>query len=261
MTYFYEYCRTLSNRTGNMITKEDLQGKTGFASIYGFDAQTSAFFREAGSIKGSKHFPVFADTLWMDFDNAEEECERVVNQLVSEGISCVVYTSGGRGQHVGVPHQPIFDRRLPYSQRVWVEGKKFKVDFCLYSHGHIFRLPNTRHAKTGNYKEIIFQYEGQPIELELIERPAKCYSGADSDEFLLTDFVDMLSWFSKNLPTNGNRNHRMFALAAGLLASGISPLATVELVSKFNEALSEPLEEEELTLLLESAVSTIGGSS
>lgn len=258
MTYYFEHCRTRSNRTGRMLTAEELVGKTGFRSIYGFDEKTTAFFREAGSTKGAKHFPVYADTLFMDFDDAAEECERVVNALLEEGLKVKVYTTGGRGQHVEVYHTPVFDKRVPYSHRCWVESRGFRVDFCLYSHGHILRLNKTRHEKTGGYKELIFEQEGDTFELELIERPVRDFAQRGSGDFDIIDFANMLHWFSSNLPTNGNRNHRMFSLAAGLLASGVSGVAAVELVEKFNLCMEEPLEDEELGLLLESAVSTIG---
>lgn len=260
MTYYFEHAQTKSNRRAKMLTIDELETKTGYRSIYGFDEKTTAFFREAGSTKGAKHFPVYADTLFMDFDNAAEECERVVNALLEEGLKVKVYTTGGRGQHVEVYHTPVFDKRVPYSHRCWVESRGFRVDFCLYSHGHILRLNKTRHEKTGGYKELIFEQEGATFELPLIEKPIKTFNQRAAGDFDLTDFSSMLYWFSNNLPTNGNRNHRMFSLAAGLLASGISGTATVELVEKFNLCMDEPLEDEELGLLLESAVSTIGES-
>jgi hypothetical protein len=259
MTYYYEYCKTKTNRIGRMLTAEELVGKTGFSSIYGFDERTSAFFREAGTTRGAKHFLVYADSLFMDFDDAVAECERVVNCILEEGLKVKVYSSGGRGQHVQVFHQPLFDKRVPYSHRAWVESKGFSVDFCLYSHGHILRLPNTRHEKTGGYKELILDEEGERFELPLIEKPIRCYNQRSSGDFDLVDFSSMLNWFCSNLPANGARNHRLFALAAGLLASGISSTATVELVERINECLPEPLEDEELGLLLESAISTVGG--
>ena len=256
--FYYEHARTLVNRVGRMLTKSELSSATGFRSIYGFDTQATLFFREASTTKGAKHFKVFADELFMDFDDNPAECERVVNALLADGLGVEVWDTGGRGQHVVVRHQPLYSRHLPYSQKIWVKNKGFNVDFCLYSHGHIIRLPNTRHSKTGGYKTLVFSQEGTILDLPLIEAPVRALVG-ETGEFDPLEIVSLLSRFASRPPVNGERNHRFFALAVGLIAYGLEVATMEDLVRKFNDTIDEPLEEEELVLLLESAVTTLGG--
>jgi hypothetical protein len=242
-----------------MVPEEDLPSKRGFTSVYGFDAKTAGFFKDAGTTKGAKHFPVYSERLWMDFDNADAECEVVVNTAIERGLRVEVYDTGNRGYHVCLFHQPVFDKRLPYSQKAWIKDQKFNVDFCLYQAGHLLRLNGTRHEKTGRIKSLTFSQPGDIFELPLLDEPVRERRISDTNgDFSISDFSNMLVWFTRNPPKNGERNHKCFSLAAGLLAAGVSVGAMTELVTLMNIELPDPIDDEELSRTLSSAVSTIG---
>lgn len=251
---FYEYCMTLANRTGKMLEKDQFDGKTGFRSVYGFEEATANFFRTAGTTKGAKHFAVYADELYIDIDNDDAAAERLASILQQMRLAFQIWISGSKGWHFHLKHQPVFGHNVPYSHKMWVKSLGIECDWSIYKAGGIFRLPHTRHAKTMKYKTLSFTAEGHDIVLPLVDLPpsARTYRDA-TDEFVLEDFIDLLSWVTRKKPKAGCRNQRLYALATGLLQCGLKPETCEDLVLNINESLDEPLEEEEVMLLLTSA--------
>lgn len=258
--YLYELAYTTSNRVCRMVTRETLDTKTGFRSIYGFAKEACDYFRNIGSVRGAKHFSVFGDELFIDIDNNDEEAGRISDVLTEMGLGFSVYNSGGKGYHIVLKHQPIFDRNLPYSQKEWVRKQGFKSDMCLYTQNHLIRLPRTRHAKTGRYKELEHKVEGALIDLQLVQEPAKVYANGSSDfEFSLEEFAGIISRIASEPPRPGERNNKMFSLCAGILSCGLKFSTVKDIVENLNSSFPDPLEDSELVTIFESAKQMIGG--
>jgi hypothetical protein len=260
MIYYYEFCKTVSNRVACLIPKEELDGKTGFRSVYGYDDGTADYFREIGSVRGASNFHVFSNELIMDIDDNDTEAERIAKVLSDMEYAYEVWHTGNRGYHIRLEHAPIFDRRLPYSQREWVVGNKFNTDLCLYTQNHLIRLPRTRHAKTGKYKTLEHKSEGRMIEFPLIDKPIYAGSGASGEgEFDLNELAMIFNRMALNMPGKGERNHKLFALGMGILSCGLSEATVEDIVTRYNDSLPEPLDDQEITAVIQSACRTVRG--
>ena len=92
------------------------------------------------------------------------------------------FFSGGRGFHIVIPHsafaQPLAEDNHLVNRRVaeliQEETGDLHIDWAIYSNRRQFRLPNTRHQKTGLYKAALTRTDleaGEQHILELAENP------------------------------------------------------------------------------------------
>lgn len=214
----------------------------GFASIFYVDAKTAESVWQAGTTIGYKGL-VWQDTLWIDTDSYEaaDEVELKLKELGYEFIS---YDSGGRGAHFGVRIDVNPSHVLPYQCKTWV-GEHFRglADLSIYTHLHLFRLPNTIHERTGRRKEAVGRYPGRALLLPRWEPKSQpLIAPVSSGRGSLFDNKRVLA----NLvpASNGDRHYQLVRLIYALKDSqGVDAPTATYICSEWNKMCEEPKDE------------------
>lgn len=247
---FYEHCIIKWARKGNLIPVEELVGKVGYRSVYGFDEGTSLIVRARKHSRDFHQFPLYAEWLLVDFDDQPEEAMKLKNFLVENDIQYGLYDSGNRSYHFHIPHEPKFSKDLPYSHLKLLERMGLnmsKVDTSIYRPNSIFRLTGTRHTKTGKKKVLLEENTtGVLLDFDLVETPPKHFGDTGEGEKDLFYLANSILQFEVDPPLEGNRYPTLFALGCACKDSGLSESATFEILSKFNESFDDPKCESEV---------------
>jgi len=257
MELYREWVPSNLFRTGNVVPVaafEQILARRdpGYWSVYAINATDAQLIRAAGSSAGLSRFPVWADRVTLDIDNPDDinQCLEKLDQL---GLAYEVWDSG-RGYHIEIPHDPIYDNRLPYSHKVWVEALGLPVDYSLYQHGRIIRCPGTVNTKTGRRKQFLEKVDGMKAEIELRTPPAfdfKPDGGLKTISTVLNHFQRLA--IAEPLP--GNRHTQIWSAARSACDAGLSFSATEEILQEVNRSWQSPKEPEEVTRAIQQAYS------
>ncbi len=143
-----------------------------YTSLYRFDLRYKQLCDRTGSVKGAASLPCYADFLWFDIDAADLDkalldarqlvvnFERIVPTLSG---SIRAYFSGSKGFHIGIP-AGLFEwepsENLPCIHRSLALdlAGDVPIDTAIYEHNRLWRVPNTKHGKSGLYK-VALTYE------------------------------------------------------------------------------------------------------
>lgn len=250
--YYHEVTGDVQKRFGHIAPREELKFYKGFRSLYCFDESARDYFQQIGKIKGLKQFPVGGDELFIDIDNDEQLFKDTLEKIKKAGYKFEAWESGGKGYHIILFHEFIFDKNLPFWQREWVKDRKITSDLCIYEHGRLIRLPHTLHQKTGKPKKLLENSEGRFISLPIDRTPPKqeLKAGRTQGEGDVGLLGIMLQKFDFDPIYNGSRNNRIYALLRCYKEVGFSESSCEEFASLLNERLEEPLDESELSLIL-----------
>jgi hypothetical protein len=137
-----------------------------YTTMYRFGEEYKQLCEETGSVRGASKQPCDCDFLWFDIDsgdlttalvNARSLVTRI--ELIDPALSqhLAIYFSGSKGFHVGIPAglfgwEPFVE--LPRAHRHLATGiaGDVQIDTAIYEHNRLWRVPNTRHGKSGLYK-------------------------------------------------------------------------------------------------------------
>lgn len=261
-----------------------------YITLYPFDKTIEGYVQINKTIKGYKgqHACTY---ICIDIDNeTDREGSRVSTMQVINRLNSVynihpndlfIYFSGNKGFHVY-----LVDRLLGISGKFFDEiGAKCKsfvtetfagianIDPKIYEDHRIIRIPNSRHAKTGLYKIEITHAElvqGLPAILELAKQPRqltreKLYSAISVNDRLHDDFMSYFSGVQVvsqrkdadafwGIMDRGSRNDGYYKQACALFThSELSEHSIFEILSAINRGASEPLDDQELKLIVRSA--------
>ena len=264
----YEVAHTKMNRVCRFLPKTELPQHTGYRSVYGFDDLAISYFEEVGSTRGCKNIvtAVYADEMLLDFDegvggyDAKAEAEKLWHWLVGHEYSFQVWDSGGRSIHFHIPHEPVWSKHLPYSHKCFMDRLGVKSDESIFQTGRLFRLPGTLHEKTLRKKTLLESAEGKLLVVPIIEEPPRQRLQACFDGEGVLHLATRLSMVANRPFQNGERNRKFFCLAMDVLSGGFSSDFCRELCEKVNdELLEEPLDEQELNMVIDSAIQSAGG--
>lgn len=260
-TPYFEVARTLMNRVTRFATADELPRFTGFRSYYGFSEAVKLYCQEVGTTRGMRGTVVYSDTIFLDFDDAPQAAEAFWHALIAEGVGFEVWDSGGRSIHFHIPHAPMWSDLLPYSHACWVRARTQGADMSLYQAGRIFRLPGTVHQKTMRQKVLLEKVEGKLAEVTLVKPDTTVRFGqlvADGDG--IAEIISVLENLVRRPPEAGERNRRFYSVACSCFSCGFSGDFALELMNKVNEDLMEdPIEDEEIEMILGSAAAGFGG--
>ena len=131
-----------------------------YASAYLYNEKQVEEFKKTGSVRGIKD--VVTNKIWFDFDTngdasfAQIDAKEAVRRLEKYGIdkkNIEIYFSGNKGFHLVV----TLNRQITPDQVFNICVKKFGKDLTsldkgVYDPSRIFRVPGTRHQKSGLYK-------------------------------------------------------------------------------------------------------------
>ena len=236
MRLFKEFSPKVYVRSGNMLPLEEIEGKTGFATMYAFDEEAAKAIRAQGSSKGLGRFPVYADKMWWDLDDGDTHLKALTDKLSDMGLGYEVWSSGSKGYHLGLSHTPIFDVNVPYTHRMFAEYVGVPCDPTLYQTARLFRLPGTVHEKTGRPKELVEAVEGDSILEMTVRQPSETrFKISDvEDAELLPFFLDSLSSHFNRSPGHGKRHTMFWGWAKDAGRAGLSYETTLELLLTIN---------------------------
>jgi hypothetical protein len=249
--YFYEMCLTVRDRCGKMLELQELSKYTGFRSVYGFSENAATLIKAQGHSRGFARFKLYADIMFVDFDDQPEEAEKLKQSLLDFGVAFEVWDSGNRSFHFHIPHTPKFSKDLPYTHKQVLKALGVdltKVDITLYRPNSIFRLPRTRHQKTGNPKVLLDKIEGDILDFSIKEEPIKEYAKGGEDihgnplEYFLTQALKV---YLEGAET-GNRHGSMFNVACCAFELGLDEEAAIVICSHLNNNFSTPKPESEV---------------
>ena len=244
MTPRFEYAQTILNRVGRLLTEQELTGLKGFRSIYGFDEASCAYFESISRVKGSRGFTVYADKLFIDFDDMPDQAEKLYHILRQMEVGFEVWHSGNRSIHIEIPHNPLWSKHMPYTHKMFLKNLGVNCDWSIYSTARIFRLPGTVHQKTLKKKEILEVVTGRLMTLEPLEEPDNLRSYDTTEDDGIMELFATLTRFINRPPIKGERHMEFFKVVATCRSGGFSQEFTNELLLKLaNELTEEDLDE------------------
>lgn len=130
-----------------------------YASTYYYEQDALDYFKTNGRIKGFKN--VKTDKIWFDLDStdlnlARSDAKEIIQRLKDKGIkesAIDVYFSGSKGFTVEAHIDKMLNRTQVEHLTCNIFGKGLETfDSSMYDENQIFRVPNTKHPKTGLYK-------------------------------------------------------------------------------------------------------------
>ena len=180
-----------------------------YLSHFVFGQDFADYLEREGTEKGYSG-PCGADWLFWDIDRPDDlalalrDARRLAGAILDryrelDDDDLLIFLSGGKGVHVGIPTRLASRRPRRTSMRspsssAWRIGEaaKIVVDGSIYSKTRLFRAPNSRHPKTGLFKrrltldelthlkpEAIVELARHPEPFEIPTGPALCLSAAD----------------------------------------------------------------------------------
>ncbi len=220
----------------------------GYASVYMFDEDSAKAVIAEHSSTGLGRFPVYTSELVIDLDGGDAQLEVAERVLKERGLAYTLWSSGGKGYHVYIPHTKMLSGKgVPYTQRKYVEGMGIGADLSLYQHGRIISLPGRIHPKTGAKKMRVKFVQGIHLDLPLLVPPEPTFNfqangGLDDLEAGLWKLLDLLC----NEPGVGNRHTQLWSTALHFADAGLSHSVALELLQKVNDTWLSPKDAVEL---------------
>lgn len=163
---YYRLCDGVADKGKLVLSTEDVykhiptQERDFYKSIYLFDEKQYKEFQERGSVAGMKD--VVTSKLAFDFDdasntdNARQDAMTVIDRLRGNGIeesAIQIFFSGSKGFEVSVDLKDTFLTPIEAKNIASNLAKDLATfDTSIYNATRIFRIPLTKHNKTGLYK-------------------------------------------------------------------------------------------------------------
>jgi hypothetical protein len=162
---YYRLCDGVADKGKLVLSTEDVykhiptQERDFYKSIYLFDEKQYKEFQERGSVAGMKD--VVTNKLAFDFDdaanpdNARKDALTIISRLQQNGIteeSIQVFFSGSKGFEVSVDLDTYLNPIEAKNIASNLARDLASFDTSIYNATRIFRVPLTKHNKTGLYK-------------------------------------------------------------------------------------------------------------
>jgi hypothetical protein len=236
-------------------TVQELEGRTGFSSLYQVDKATAEAITAAGTCAGFKGV-VWSKRLWLDVDDYNK-CDAVEERLREMGYGYVAYDSGGRGGHFAILRSSGNRNRanhlLPQQDRQWVQEHFPECDSTIYTHLHPFRLPGTVHQSTGKEKQCVGRASGKALELPDYKEQREAVRG-EQQLFWPSSMAADRSIFNNTfimrntqiIPKQGERHQTLVRLIYALRDGGYSKELALWWVLEANKRWLPPKSYEEV---------------
>lgn len=227
----------------SFVVSDDIP-KEGFCSLYAVTKETAEAITEAGTTKGFKGV-VWSERLWLDFDD-QDAAKRAEERLKVMGYDYVCYTTGNRGLHFGILRDNAPSHLLPLFDKTWVKQNFPEADSSIYTHLHPFRIPGTKHEKTGRSKELLYGRRGGTLILPPFRKEE-----IQIDTFgqnLGKSVFDCFFVMANTVPVDSGQRHQTMIRLLNALKNdaGVSMDVALWWTSEWNKMLSQPKEDHEL---------------
>lgn len=205
------------------FVQEEVDQWLGFRSVYLYGEEAYERIKKQNAVKNLNKYPVFSDTLFVDFDDGDQSIDSLQTILNTAGIGWKMYFSGSKGYHFHIPTTPMWGKYVPYSHKAYVKSLGITTaDTSIYKHTGLFRLPGTYHKKTGNQKELVDQARGKLLSIPYLEPETELEVVTGSTGELLTA-LNCANTFIVSEPGNGSRHNSLLAVAKHMMAAGAEP--------------------------------------
>lgn len=151
-----------------------------YASAYLYNDEQLNEFNKTGTVRGIKN--VVTNRIWFDFDTSEDptfaqiDAKEAIRRLEKYGIhrnNIEIYFSGNKGFHLVVTLNKFITPEQVYNICVKKFGTNLKsLDSAVYDPSRIFRVPGTKHQKSGLYKIPLTYNQIQTLSINEIKRLA-----------------------------------------------------------------------------------------
>lgn len=255
---WFEWVSPNLSRSGNMMPESSLPNvlKThnpGYRSLYSFKEEDALAIRESASSRGFAQFEVASDAVAIDLDDGDATLPILEAKLQTLGLGYTVWSSGGKGYHVYIPHGWITSNWLPHSQMLWVEGLGLPhFDPTLYQHGRVISLPGRVHPKTKRRKALVKTVDGAQLNLALQEPPKPKFNFMPGRKDLA---AALLQWASiaGSEPAPGKRHTALWSAAETSASAGLSMEVTLQIAYEVNDGWALKKDDEEVKRAVEQA--------
>jgi hypothetical protein len=213
-----------------------------YRSLYGYDNKVSKIIDSKGNTRDLKGVPVYSDELIIDCDT-DDDSRSVELILGTLDIGYIKYTTGNRGHHFHVPHDPLYGTNTIWSQLSWLhENGLYKYsDKSIYREGGQIRLPGAIHEKTGKTKEVIFDntsIDNLVVIPESIAPPpvSRGITNSNPNENSRYEYHRNLLYSR----TEGGRHGHMFILFKRGIEAGIDIESIYDDIRWWNDTMAHP---------------------
>jgi hypothetical protein len=140
-----------------------------YTTLFRFRQEYQDLCVKTGSVRGADKFECWSDFVYFDIDSPNFADALVDAQALIRGLSefaiskhLQIFFSGKKGLHIGIPSQ-LFGLEpsvtLPQTMKTVCQSLAalfgIDIDTSIYNSNRLFRLPNTKHSKTGFYKTLL----------------------------------------------------------------------------------------------------------
>lgn len=204
------------------FVQEEVENHLGFRSVYLYGDAAYKKIVEQGAVRNLNKFPVYSDTLFVDFDDGDDSIEQFQKILRQTGTAWEMYFSGNKGYHFHIPIEPMWGRYVPHSQKQFVRGLGLETaDTSIYKHTGLFRLPGTPHKVTGTDKHLVDSSEGGILRISYVE-PSNEIDVVVGSVGELVAGLQSAYHFILDEPGEGHRHNSLLAIAKHMVAAGAS---------------------------------------
>ena len=238
MTKYFVEVRPAVRRSGapHLVPLEEVYRWTGFRSVFAYDEATAQTIIELGSTAHLRGVPVYADTLFVDFDKSDGST--LIAALTEQGIGFERWHSGGRSIHLHVPLVPVYGEWVARACKKFVKQHCNDADLTFYHNAGMYRLARTFHPKyPGRMKVLLETRPGRLLEITqplVNNRPMgpMIIEGASREDFMiaLTERKD-----------EGGRRPHIWRLAVMGLEAGIEYYEILEHLQWWNLHFCSPM--------------------
>jgi len=223
---------------------EDVPKYTGFRSIVAYPEDVAEYINAQGNTRGLRGLSVYADTLFMDFDDHDPVEFRKWLQDES-GLDYTEWDSGNRSVHFHIALEPIEGPWVPQALKNWTKKHAPSADMSFLHACGAYRLPGTFHPKNpGKFKRKVDERTGYKLQLE----PVK--SVTPKAGVVLSDSVTKAEVFSiaTQATSTGNRRPHAWRLASLGFEAGMTYEEVSATVLSWNKNFANPPHPDDLIL-------------
>jgi hypothetical protein len=187
MTNYWVEIRSGVQRSGapRLVPLAEVGQHTGFRSVVSYDDAVAQLIRERGGTYDLRGQPVYADTLFMDWDGHKPT--EFLDWLAGSGLAHSIWDSGNRSVHVHIPLVPIYGPWVCAAMKEWTKRHAPTADTSFLHPGGQYRLPGTYHKRApGRRKELVAEQGGSPLALQpcqKVEIQSTYWDGGSREKF------------------------------------------------------------------------------
>ena len=235
-----------------MVPAQDMQGRVGFRSVYGYTAETARQIRESGTTRNLEDIPVYSDVLLVDFDN-DQDLAKAWYAEHAHLYNMDMYYSGNRSVHLHIRIEPMFGTDVPHKQRAWIRQHLPQADDSFYHKAGQFRLPGTYHLKNPGHMKTLLASTGVSTRLDLrdVEVPPAPIPIRGPTMRNASQLGNILLQFLATKVEPGHRNTHIFTTVDLCYKLGYDVDEATKMLQMWNVRLPSPHDEDYISRTVE----------